>query len=620
MSNRVPSHRAIGRILTTLAVILFTGMTAHGALPTASRPCDDPLKEVRRLRDKVDPGVFASIGRQEGDGGFKDLRRAVRELRSEDMLDQAYEAFSLFMYDSTLEPEALSYLFGEALSHPRYENRRSAARALAGIGDRAQDQLMELLRRRPKGGICPIAASSLVEKLGDEGTLRAAEDIIAYAPIRTRKERDRASSALRKCAAEGVAESVAKEILDDSVEANRRLFLLSEFRWNPPRRPHKVLIRALGSSSPEVRAAVLDILGHTGLSGLSSRIRSCLKSKHEPEVRAAVIALGRLARFDKSCYRELSNLIRSKDGSVRRHLPIALAQAGTDKALAVLHEMLADTDRFVRSDALHQLSLLRRKESIPVLIARIDNEESRLLQEEVTATLRILTGKDHGRLEKSWHWWWSVEGQDFLLPSLDTALAAERERRKHRAESETQSFYGMRITSDRVAFVIDTSGSMSAPARFLGQSQAAGSSGPTRLDVAKHELSRALKGLLSGDQFNVVFFSGGVDSWKPNLVSKTPMVLRSVLQHIGQQAAAGGTNIHDALLEALSDPEVDTVYLLSDGDPTAGTFTEAQEILRSIRGANAGKNAHIHCISIGKESGLMRELARQNRGQYKRVG
>ena len=97
MSNRVPSHFATGRIPTFLVLILFAGMTAQGALPTASGLSEDPLKEVRRLRDQVDPGVFASIGRQEGDEGFKDLRRAVRELRSEDMLDQAYEAFSLFM-------------------------------------------------------------------------------------------------------------------------------------------------------------------------------------------------------------------------------------------------------------------------------------------------------------------------------------------------------------------------------------------------------------------------------------------------------------------------------------------------------------------------------------------
>ena len=64
---------------------------------------------------------------------------------------------------------------------------------------------------------------------------------------------------------------------------------------------------------------------------------------------------------------------------------------------------------------------------------------------------------------------------------------------------------------------------------------------------------------------------------------------------------------------------MDTIYLLSDGDPTTGT-TEPSAILGSIRRANARRGVRIHCISIGKESPLMRELAAQNRGQYRRVG
>ena len=44
----------------------------------------------------------------------------------------------------------------------------------------------------------------------------------------------------------------------------------------------------------------------------------------------------------------------------------------------------------------------------------------------------------------------------------------------------------------------------------------------------------------------------------------------------------GGTNLYDAVEFAFDDPEVDTVYLLTDGQP-APASVEAEDIVEQVR-------------------------------------
>jgi len=63
---------------------------------------------------------------------------------------------------------------------------------------------------------------------------------------------------------------------------------------------------------------------------------------------------------------------------------------------------------------------------------------------------------------------------------------------------------------------------------------------------------------------------------------------------------------------------VDTVYLLSDGSPGSGKFVKHQDILRDVAKINRTRKIAIHCIAVGFDSPLMKDLAAQNGGQYVR--
>lgn len=80
----------------------------------------------------------------------------------------------------------------------------------------------------------------------------------------------------------------------------------------------------------------------------------------------------------------------------------------------------------------------------------------------------------------------------------------------------------------------------------------------------------------------------------------------------------GASNLHDALDAALRDGNVDTIFALSDGAPTAGKLLDADDILRAVRRLNRFRRIAIHADAFGRDSALLRDLANENRGTYAR--
>ena len=91
------------------------------------------------------------------------------------------------------------------------------------------------------------------------------------------------------------------------------------------------------------------------------------------------------------------------------------------------------------------------------------------------------------------------------------------------------------------------------------------------------------------------------------------------IEFVKQLNPRGMTNVFDTLASALEDPEVNTIYFLSDGAPTMGKITEPQGILDRIREINAERKVKIHTIGFHLDPGaasLMRRLAEENHGDF----
>ncbi|CAF0920836.1 unnamed protein product [Didymodactylos carnosus] len=153
----------------------------------------------------------------------------------------------------------------------------------------------------------------------------------------------------------------------------------------------------------------------------------------------------------------------------------------------------------------------------------------------------------------------------YLLPQVNECLT------NIRGQSHV---YGS-IRSQRVIFLIDTSGSMSTEFYTnCGEMF-------NRLEFIVHDMHKILHHRASLNmKFNLICFGTHVHKWKTHLTSANIHHLKQAEHFLDHLEAHGQTNTHDALRQAiLDDREVDTIYLLSDGEPT----TDMRTILLDLR-------------------------------------
>ncbi|MEI2784987.1 MAG: hypothetical protein V9E82_04690 [Candidatus Nanopelagicales bacterium] len=68
------------------------------------------------------------------------------------------------------------------------------------------------------------------------------------------------------------------------------------------------------------------------------------------------------------------------------------------------------------------------------------------------------------------------------------------------------------------------------------------------------------------------------------------------------------------------DSTVDTIYLLTDGEPSAGRIVAPDDIVDEVKRWNRSRQIVIHCIGLGiVHLGPSKQLAEQSGGSYRYV-
>jgi len=169
--------------------------------------------------------------------------------------------------------------------------------------------------------------------------------------------------------------------------------------------------------------------------------------------------------------------------------------------------------------------------------------------------------------------------------------------------SVPDTLQGVRRGGRSIVFTADVSSSM------MGE----------RLDGLKQALGIFLDGLVPADRFNIVIFSTGVSSYRPDLVQASASTIDEARLYVAQLGASGLTNIDDALAHSLAMTYSDTVennllIFMTDGVPTWGE-TLPGAIVDSAVARNANR-VRILPFGIGNELSpeLLNELAARNGG------
>ena len=152
-----------------------------------------------------------------------------------------------------------------------------------------------------------------------------------------------------------------------------------------------------------------------------------------------------------------------------------------------------------------------------------------------------------------------------------------------------------------VTIVIDRSGSMAGD----------------KIQQATAAALQVIDGLQDGEAFNVIDYAGWISSFAPAPVVKTRKNIEEARHYIRRLTASGGTNIHDALLEALQ-PEptpgmLPIVLFLTDGRPTVGVRNEVAIRTAALKGNLHNRRIFTFGVGYDVNAPLLGHLARKSR-------
>lgn len=291
---------------------------------------------------------------------------------------------------------------------------------------------------------------------------------------------------------------------------------------------------------------------------------------------------------------------------------------------ALLLPGLKDADWRVQAAAIRGLSRVRKKVVVASLVLLLGKAEGRI-RGDCQRALESLTGEKHPSPD-AWASWWSAVSAKFSFEK-ETEQTEPKERMRTVVRPKPPGDRGRtiyeRIDSRNTLFVIDFSSSMQV--KFQDSSGASRS----RLDYVKQELISAIEAQLDKkDRFNLIAFSTKVRPWKKKLIKATSKNKKKARRWIRRLRPDGETNIYDTLEMAFKLKKVDTIYFLTDGNPTTGAVTINQDILGHVRKWNAGRGVRIctigflsgdgKLIGVSEDKGMskrfLKQLAEQNGG------
>lgn len=252
--------------------------------------------------------------------------------------------------------------------------------------------------------------------------------------------------------------------------------------------------------------------------------------------------------------------------------------------------------------ALVAVNRLDAVEALAVILADLRGEA----RADVIAYLAFVTGRNFGTDAAAWGAWVAEHRDEIVLPPQQTEYPAPQGALESADNHGDPAYYGIPLYAERLVFLIDVSSSMEERGR---------------LEKAKRELESAVRVLPSTTAFTVIAYADGAVAWEKRLVPADEGAKERALAFIRRLRPDGRTATGDALTLAFT-LDVEAVYLLSDGQPTAGRVVEPERIVRMVAEANGNRRVSIHAIGLAPDPGLaefLEVLARTNYGRFHRV-
>ncbi|MBL8755976.1 MAG: HEAT repeat domain-containing protein [Planctomycetes bacterium] len=384
------------------------------------------------------------------------------------------------------------------------------------------------------------------------------------------------------------------------------------------------LIHACHTMPPELRVQAVNAMANDSTLELVPTLVEMLRDS-EPNVRiAAATAIG--------------TALQPHTDETTGKKPDAATVALRDQCNKPLEELLVrDAVWQVRSAAATALAIQKCKAVIPILIRGLDAELQRkkdpwAMDVRLHKLLEGLTGQSvvRGSIDP-WKAFWTKEGPGFVVRP-----ASEAGKKQSPGSEKYGKFFDLEIESDRVLFVLDFSGSMAEEVTLKARTTVAGpGTKTTKAALIVAEMKKMVMSLPDGALVNFVVFGDTARAWRqdggrPALVKLDDSARDDLLgTFLDSLRPNGPTNLYDALDLALAfggrglhdkyyGAGFDTLYVITDGAPSAGSVTDKDEIRRRVRETNGLRRIAIHCITFGdkNDTDFLAAMAAENGGRH----
>lgn len=574
------------------------------------------LERALELGDRAPSELHYRIAAPRNAEAFARLKEALAPLRDPGTLRAGYGACAVFR-GAAIEVSVRNWLARQAFHAGSAAEQVAAVEALAYYWRDAENELLRVVRGHSLRECRELALEPLLPRLvaaGDRDSCR-----LVLRNLSTRGwQRSALLGAIERFRDLESEAAMASVLRSPSTPSELKLLLLGAFGERESRIARAAVDGRLEDPDDRVRLDALRLVAARRDPADHERLESLALGGGPDFALEAMLAIAEARSGDEEFLLELYAHTQSRTGVARRAAAAALARIPTRDALALLHRLLRDEELEVRLEAIEGLQRLRQLESVPRLITAMGGPRE-LLTHRAARALRWITGEDHGVSRDRWQAWFEREGGGFQPPTLEEARRREEERIARRdpgSGGTSASFYGLPVEGTRVCFVLDTSGSMDELAS--GRGTTAGRR-TTRLEVARKEVAASLDQLLDGVRFNLITFASDVRALAPELVELGPRSRAKAREAAESWRAAGGTALFDGLQRALLDPDIEEVFLLTDGVPTEGAVVEEDDILARVQELVGGREVKVHGVAIGQRSGLLRRLARATGGHYAEI-
>jgi hypothetical protein len=227
--------------------------------------------------------------------------------------------------------------------------------------------------------------------------------------------------------------------------------------------------------------------------------------------------------------------------------------------------------------AVQNLGQVKTKSAVDSLIVGLRDGRP-VVAARALRELQQLTGQPIQQID-AWEKWWADNREKFAFPE---------KRGVSKREGGTVAYNGVPVDSDHVAFLLD---------KCVMMQQRLTSKNATKEEAAIEELARVLQALDEKITFNVVNYHVDVEFFEKKPVKLTAKNRERALAFAKAKCDGREKDIWQALASVVPDATLDTVYLLSSGEPDTGLYVHWNRVTRHLADLDRFHKVTVHTIA-----------------------